>query len=88
MRMSWQPERERLVCRWSGVGERVRYNPHWMQEVSAPHEVAAPSFLDFTRLSPFGEGDGSTRIGDMGPRGSHSANLINSTPSSTTSPAE
>jgi hypothetical protein len=54
MRMSWQPERERLVCRWSGVGERVRYNPHWMQEAPALHKVAAPSFLDFTRLCPFG----------------------------------
>ena len=55
MRMSWQPEAERLVCRWFGVGERVPYNPDWMQVAPTVHRgKVTPLFLDFTRLSPFG----------------------------------
>jgi len=53
MRMSWRPEADRLVCRWSGAKETARYNPHWMQQVPAPHKNVTPAFLDFTRLSPF-----------------------------------
>jgi hypothetical protein len=55
MRMSWQPEADHLVCRWSGVGERVPYNPRWMQDApSVDRGKITPAFLDFTRLSPFG----------------------------------
>ena len=56
MELSWQADRDRLVCHWSETGERLRYNPPWMQD--------APKFLDETRgcapelpltkLSPFG----------------------------------
>jgi hypothetical protein len=53
MRMSWKPEAEHLVCRWSGAKEPGRYYAQWMQQSPGP-QPTRPSFLDFTRLSPFG----------------------------------
>jgi len=56
MKVSWQTEADRLVCRWSEAGERVQYDPRWIRD--APRDVqgrnVSPSFLDFTRFSPFG----------------------------------
>jgi hypothetical protein len=56
MKMSWQTETDRLVCRWSEVGERVQYNPRWIQDASRNvlRKNVSPSALVFTRLSPFG----------------------------------
>jgi hypothetical protein len=56
MEMSWQRETGRLICQWSEVGERVPYNPPWMQDASRDvhRKNVSPSFLDFTKLSPFG----------------------------------
>ena len=31
---SWQTEKGHLACCWSEVGNRVQYNPRWMQEAS------------------------------------------------------
>ena len=56
MKMSWQTETDRLVSRWSEAGERIHYNPRWIQD--APRNIhrknVPPSFPVFTRLSPFG----------------------------------
>jgi hypothetical protein len=59
MEISWQADSDRLVCRWSEAGERLRYSPQWMRD--------APEFVDektgcapavaFTKLSPFGAKD-------------------------------
>jgi len=55
MKMSWQTETDRLVCRWSEVGERVQYNPLWIQNASRnAHKNASPLVPVFTRFSPFG----------------------------------
>ena len=56
MIMSWQTEGDRLVCRWSEVGEHVQYNPRWIQDASrSVHQKnVSLSVLDFTRLSAFG----------------------------------
>ena len=55
MNASWKCEKDHLVCGWSGVGERVPYNPPWMQTVANDSpRGSAPKFMDFTRLSPFG----------------------------------
>ena len=56
MKTLWQTKAGSLVCRWSEVEERVRYNPHWIQEASTSirRENLSPSVLDFARLSPFG----------------------------------
>jgi hypothetical protein len=56
MKMSWQTEADRLVCRWSEVGERIHYKPRWIQDVSrnVHRENVSTSVPDFTRLSPFG----------------------------------
>src|SRR6516225_10857103 len=56
MKMSWQTETDRLVCRWSEVGERVQYNPRWIQDASrnVPGKNVSPSVVVFTRLSSFG----------------------------------
>lgn len=58
MRLSWQTETSRLVCRWSELGERVRYNPRWLQDASRDvhrKNVSGP-VVDLPRLSPFGGG--------------------------------
>jgi hypothetical protein len=56
MKVSWQTETDRLVCRWSEAGERVQYNPRWVQDASrnVHKKNVSPLVLDFTRLSPFG----------------------------------
>jgi len=58
MRISWQTENQRLVSRWSEEGERLKYNPRWMQDASreVPSETPSPSVPAFTRVSPFGGG--------------------------------
>ena len=58
MKISWQTENDRLVSRWSEEGERVQYNPRWMQDASpkAPSETHSPSVPAFTGVSPFGGG--------------------------------
>jgi hypothetical protein len=56
MKMSWQTETDRILCRWSEVGERVQYNPRWVQDASRDVDMknVPTSIPDFTRLSPFG----------------------------------
>jgi hypothetical protein len=55
---SWKMEADRLVCRWSEAGERVQYNPPWMQNASIDvyRKSVSPSDMDFRKLSPFGGG--------------------------------
>jgi len=55
MKMLWQTQADHLVCRWSEVGGRVRYDSQWIQDASrdVPRKNAPPLFLDFRRLSPF-----------------------------------
>ena len=59
MEMSWLTETDRLVCRWSEVGERLQYNPPWIQGASrnVDQQDVSRSVPDFTRLSPFGGRD-------------------------------
>jgi hypothetical protein len=52
--LSWQSEDSHLICRWSGVGERAPYDAPWMHDVGNEPKPALPTFLDFTRVSPFG----------------------------------
>ena len=56
MKMSWQTDPDRLVCRWSEAGEHIRYNPPWVQDDpgSTPGDNHPPTPLVFTKLSPFG----------------------------------
>jgi hypothetical protein len=55
MKASWQTGTGRLVCRWSGVKERIPYNAPWMNASKDVHRKnISPAFLDFTKLSPFG----------------------------------
>jgi hypothetical protein len=54
MKSSWQIETGHLVCRWSEVGQRVKYNPHWMQEASDIRGSYVPPIPDFASHSPFG----------------------------------
>jgi hypothetical protein len=54
MRLSWQMETGHLVCRWSEVGQRVQYNPLWMQETSDIQGSYLPPIPDFASHSPFG----------------------------------
>lgn len=56
LKMSWQTDADRLVCRWSEFGERLRYNPDWLRETSSPAGASAgrPVVPVFTRLSSFG----------------------------------
>ncbi len=58
MKTSWETETDRLVCRWSDVGERVPYNPPWIEDAARNvHEKnVSPLGPVFTRLSPFGGG--------------------------------
>jgi hypothetical protein len=51
---TWQTETGHLVCRWSDVGQRLQYNPSWMQEVSDIHIGYSPPPPDFAARSPFG----------------------------------
>jgi hypothetical protein len=56
MKMAWQTETNHLVCRWSGVGERVPYNPQWIQDAARniPTKSVSQPPLDFRKLSPLG----------------------------------
>ncbi len=57
MNAAWRCEKDHLVCRWSGVGQRAPYNPPWMQAAGNVNpRASAPAFLDFTRFSPLGGG--------------------------------
>jgi hypothetical protein len=54
MRSSWQTETGRLVCSWSAVGQRVHYNPQWMQDTSNIQRSYLPPVPNFASHSPFG----------------------------------
>jgi hypothetical protein len=57
--MSWQTETGRISCRWSDLGEHVKYSAPWIQDSSTnvDNPNVSASVLDFTRLSPFGENE-------------------------------
>ena len=59
MKVSWQSKADGLVSRWFEVGERVHYDPPWIQDASANlrKQNVSPLLLDFTRLSAFGGSD-------------------------------
>ena len=54
MRSSWATETGHLACRWSEIGQRVQYNPRWMQEASDTQGSYLPPLPDFVIHSPFG----------------------------------
>lgn len=54
MQSSWQNETGHLVCRWSEAGQRLPYNPRWMQDASDVHGSYLPPVPDFASHSPFG----------------------------------
>jgi hypothetical protein len=54
MKSSWQSESGHLACRWSEVGQRVRYNPPWMQETSDIQGGYLAPGPNFASKSPFG----------------------------------
>ena len=54
MKLSWQTETGNLACCWSEVGQRVQYNPDWMQETSEVQVGYLPPLPDFASHSPFG----------------------------------
>lgn len=51
---SWLTERGPLACRWFEVGQRLQYNPPWMQEASNIQSGYLPPVPDFASHSPFG----------------------------------
>lgn len=51
---SWKMETGHPTCRWSEVGQRVPYNPRWMQDASNPQGSYLPPVPDFASHSPFG----------------------------------
>jgi len=54
MQLSWLTETGHLACRWSEVGQRVQYNPRWMQETKEIQSGYLPPVTDFASHSPFG----------------------------------
>lgn len=50
----WQTETGHLRCRWSEVGQRLRYHPRWMEEASDCQGSYLPPLPDFASHSPFG----------------------------------
>jgi hypothetical protein len=54
MKSSWQTERGHLVCRWSGVVQRVQLDATWMQESLGVQCSYLPPLPDFASGSPFG----------------------------------
>ena len=54
MTVSWKTETGKLACRWSEVGQLVRYNPLWLQERSKVPSGYLPPTPDFASHSPFG----------------------------------
>ena len=57
MSSSWQMDTGNLACRWSEAGQRIEYNPPWMQETSAMPGSYLPPPPDFATHSPFGGPD-------------------------------
>ena len=57
MRSSWQTETAHPVCRWSEVGQRVRYHAPWMRD--APESGYVPPVTDFAATVHLGEPLGS-----------------------------
>ena len=53
---SWEMETGRLACRWCELGQRVRYDLRWMQEMSDIRSGYLPPPPDFASHSPFGGG--------------------------------
>jgi hypothetical protein len=53
MKSAWQTETGNLACRWSDMGQRIQYNPAWMQtsDIQSGYLPPAP---DFASHSPFG----------------------------------
>ena len=60
MKSSWRMETGHLECHWSEVGQRVRYNPPWMQEASKIQGSYLPPVPDFASHSPFGGARGAS----------------------------
>jgi hypothetical protein len=56
MKASWQVEPGHLACRWSEVGQRVQYDPSWIQGISEMQSGYLPPVPDFAGHSPFGAG--------------------------------
>lgn len=54
MRSSWQTETGHLACRWFEAGQRVPYNPRWIEETSDIQSGYLPPIPDFASHSPFG----------------------------------
>jgi len=56
MTSSWQTETGHILCHWSevGQGQRIEYNPPWMQEAFDVHGSYLPPLPDFADHSPFG----------------------------------
>jgi len=56
MTSSWQTQTGHLACRWTEAGQRIQYNPCWMQETSNVQSGYLPRVPDFASHSPFGGG--------------------------------
>jgi hypothetical protein len=54
MKSSWQTETGHLACHWSEVGQRVLYDPRYLQVSSETHSSYLPPVPDFASHSPFG----------------------------------
>jgi len=54
MSSSWQMEAKHLACRWSEIGQRLQYNPRWIQEAKDIPSGYLPPVPDFASHSPFG----------------------------------
>jgi hypothetical protein len=54
MKSSWQTDTGWLKCCWSEVGQRVQYNPIWMQDTSGIQGGYLTPLPDFASHSPFG----------------------------------
>jgi hypothetical protein len=54
MKSLWQMDAGHLVCLWSAVGQKVQYNPPWMQQASDVQGSYSPPLPDFASHSPFG----------------------------------
>jgi hypothetical protein len=52
MRSSWQTETGHLTCRWSEIGQGVRYHEAWIEDTLESGYV--PPVTDFASHSPFG----------------------------------
>ena len=58
MNISWQTQTAHLECRWSNVGDRIPFEPAWLQnDLEGSDMLVANPILDLTTLSPFGGSD-------------------------------